>query len=179
MKWNSAIAAMLCLGLAACTQTEGDIAEEFALSPDAPNVDLENPAVQEVLAIRDRAATALQQGDAETFAAGIDEGFVASNPADQLARKEAMVAFVANAELRYTGIDTVLAFAQQVAPDIVVLMGNEFTTQSSVPDDATSGQSFVDSRLNRRFTDVYRRGEDGVWRHLAKQSTLVGSEPLD
>lgn len=166
--------------IAACTAGQGeDEPAQRDISPiDGPAIDSDNPAVQDVLAIRERAARALQDGDAETFAEGIDDGFVASNPADRIARKDAMVGFVANAQLRYTGIETELAFAQQVAPDVVVLMGNEYTTQSAVPDDNEGGASFVGSRINRRFTDVYRRDKDGVWRHLAKQSTLVGSEPL-
>ena len=174
----AAIAAVVLMAACSANQEPAN-AEQTISATDGPAIDSQNPAVQQVLATRERAAAALQEGDAETFAAGIDEGFVASNPADQIARKDAMVGFVSSAQLRYTGIETELAFAQQVADDIVVLMGNEYTTQSAVPDDAdASTRSFVDSRLNRRFTDIYRRGDDGVWRHLAKQSTLVGSEAL-
>ena len=174
--WLLAASAAL-LSLPALAQSA--LPPNTTIAPDAAKgaVDLDNPAVQAVLALRAKAAKALREGDAAAFGAIIDDGFVASDPSNTIQRRDEMVGYVSKGQLRYRGIDTALDFAGQVADDIVVLMGVESSRQSAVPPGAKLPVNAVGSVLHRRFTDVYRR-EGGAWKQLIKQSTIIGSEPV-
>jgi ketosteroid isomerase-like protein len=67
--------------------------------------------------------------------------------------------------ISYDSADSIIEFAE-ARGDLVVLMGEEVVT----PKDATrdSGQT-----VHRRFTDVWRRDDDGVWRLTIRQATNI------
>ena len=58
---------------------------------------------------------------------------------------------------------------------LVVLMGVQTSTQSAVPTDGKMERTATSRSLKHRFTNLYRK-EDGTWRLLVKQSTVIAVE---
>ena len=138
-------------------------------------VDTENVAVKTVLAIQDQLHQFGIEGDATSFGALISEDFVASDPSNTIRHRNEIVALVSSGRLQYESIETSIDFARQIDDDLVVIMGTESTLQSAVPADGDLESVATSHKLKRRFTNVYRK-EQGKWRLLIKQSTIIAVE---
>lgn len=155
------ITTLLLLALAnACAETE---------------VARENPAVSAVLTLQDQLHQFAIAGDAASFGALISEEFVASDPSNTIRHRDELVALVSSGRLQYESIETSIDYARQLGDDLVVIMGTESTLQSSVPANGELESVALSQMLKRRFTNVYRN-ENGTWRLLIKQSTIIALE---
>jgi ketosteroid isomerase-like protein len=132
-------------------------------------IDTESAAVNTVLAIQDQLHEFGIAGDAKAFGALISADFVASDPSNTIRHRDEIVALVSSGRLRYESIETSIDYARQIGDDLVVIIGTESTLQSDLESVATS------HKLKRRFTNVYRK-ENGEWRLLIKQSTIIAIE---
>ncbi|MHC4073960.1 MAG: nuclear transport factor 2 family protein, partial [Planctomycetota bacterium] len=97
------------------------------------------------------------------------------DPSNSIRHRDDLIALFSSGQVSYSSFKTSIDYADQLGEDLVVIMGTESSTQSSVPSDAGLEEATVASTLNRRFTNVYRR-EDGIWRLLIKQSTIFSVE---
>ena len=138
-------------------------------------VDSENPAVRAVLAIQDKLHQFGIAGDATAFGALISADFVASDPGNTIRHRDELVALISSGRLQYESIETSIDYARQLGDDLVVVMGTESTLQSAVPADRELESVALSHKLKRRFTNVYRK-EQGDWRLLVKQSTIIAVE---
>ena len=138
-------------------------------------VDTENPAVRAVLAVQDQLHGFGIAGDGSSFGALLSDDFVASDPSNTIRHRDEIVALVSSGRLRYESIETSIDYAKQLGDDLVVIMGTESTQQSAVPTDSGLESVALSHKLKRRFTNVYRN-EQGVWRLLIKQSTIIAVE---
>ncbi len=135
----------------------------------------DDAAVKAALDSQDRMLEYILNGDAEAFGELISEEFVASDPSNTIRHRDDLIALVASGRLKYESIDTSIDYADQLGDDLVVVMGTESTSQSAVPVDGELGNTALSNTLIRRFTNVYRN-EQGVWRLLIKQSTIIAIE---
>ena len=135
----------------------------------------DDEAVKAALDSQDRMLEHMLNGDAEAFGELISEEFVASDPSNTIRHRDDLIALVASGRLKYESIDTSIDYADQLGDDLVVVMGTESTSQSAVPVDGELRNTALSNTLIRRFTNVYRK-EQGVWRLLIKQSTIIAIE---
>ena len=135
----------------------------------------DDAAVKAALDSQDRMLEHMLNGDAEAFGELISEEFVASDPSNTIRHRDDLIALVASGRLKYESIDTSIDYAGQLGDDLVVVMGTESTSQSAVPVDGELRNTALSNTLIRRFTNVYRK-EQGVWRLLIKQSTIIAIE---
>lgn len=150
----------------------------FMAAPQASSdeqIDTEDPDVKSVLAVEKRLLDLMLDGDVEAFGELISPQFVASDPSNTIRRRDELIALVASGRLKYESFDTSIDFAEKVADDLVVIMGNETTRQSAVPVEGALAVKALADSLSRRFTNVYRK-EQGEWRLLIKQSTIIAAE---
>ena len=139
------------------------------------NRETDDAAVKAALDSQDRMLEHILNGDAEAFGELISEEFVASDPSNTIRHRDDLIALVASGRLKYESIDTSIDYADQLGDDLVVVMGTESTSQSAVPVDGELRNTALSNTLIRRFTNVYRK-EQGVWRLLIKQSTIIAIE---
>jgi hypothetical protein len=149
------------------------VAVPLAQSDELVNVD--SPAVKSALAVQDRMLELMQEGDAEAFGELISVRFVASDPSNTIRFRDELIALVASGRLKYESIDTSIDFANEVGDGLVVIIGTETTRQSAVPLEGELARKALANTLRRRFTNVYRK-EQGGWRLLVKQSTIITVE---
>jgi hypothetical protein len=142
--------------------------------PD-PKVDAENSAVRSVLAMQEQMHEYAIAGDGVSFGELISPDFVASDPSNTIRHRDELVAFVSSGRLKYESIETSIDYAQQIGDDLVVVMGTESTLQGAVPVEGDLEEVALTKTLNRRFTNVFRK-EQGSWRLLIKQSTIISLE---
>ena len=135
----------------------------------------DDAAVKAALDSQDRLLEHILNGDADAFGELISEEFVASDPSNTIRHRDDLIALVASGRLKYESIDTSIDYADQLGDDLVVVMGTESTSQSAVPVDGELRNTALSNTLIRRFTNVYRK-EQGVWRLLIKQSTIIAIE---
>jgi hypothetical protein len=151
------------------------LAIELSLAQQSENAETKSPAVAEVLALHSRMNRAALNGEADVLAEYLSANFVASDPSNSIRHRDDLIALFSSGQVSYSSFKTSIDYADQLGEDLVVIMGTESSTQSSVPSDAGLEEATVASTLNRRFTNVYRR-EDGIWRLLIKQSTIFSVE---
>jgi hypothetical protein len=138
-------------------------------------INADNQAVKSVLAVQERMLDLMLDGDAEAFGELISAQFVASDPSNTIRLRADLIALVASGRLKYESIDTSIDFADEVSEGLVVIMGTETTRQSAVPVEGEIAAKALADSLSRRFTNGYRK-EQGGWRLLIKQSTIIAAE---
>ena len=151
------------------------LAIELSLAQQGDDRETKNLAVAEVLALHTRMNSAALNGEAEILAEHLSADFVASDPSNSIRHRDDLIALFSSGQVSYSSFKTSIDYADQLGENLVVIMGTESSTQTSVPSDAGLEEATVASTLNRRFTNVYRK-EDGIWRLLIKQSTIFSVE---
>jgi hypothetical protein len=119
--------------------------------------------------------SAALNGEAEILAEHLSADFVASDPSNSIRHRDDLIALFSSGQVSYSSFKTSIDYVDQLGENLVVIMGTESSTQSSVPSDADLKEATIASTINRRFTNVYRK-EDGIWRLLIKQSTIFSLE---
>lgn len=127
-----------------------------------------DPAVQAVLAQRQRGIEAMISGRMSADTERYSTTFVANTPGNVVVPGEEMLKLFATGNVRYDHVEQNIEYAGSHGPDIVVLMGEEIV----VPGE---GAANAGKRIRRRFTDVFRR-ENGEWRHDLRHANVVSIE---
>lgn len=140
-----------------------------------PAVASENESVRAALKLMDDMDVMLQTGNAAALGGALSREFIASDPSNTIRSRDDLVALVSSGRLKYSAINRETDVARQLGHDLVVVMGTETTTQSAVPAEGRVKEAALTSALRRRFTNIFRK-EDGTWKLLVKQSTIIAVE---
>ncbi|HEY4214730.1 MAG TPA: DUF4440 domain-containing protein [Steroidobacteraceae bacterium] len=124
-----------------------------------------DPAVQEVLKIRQQAIVALTTTGPTAESERYSSTFVANAPGGGVINAKQMQAAFAKGSVKYAKVEMKLDYAASHGPDMVVLMGEEIVVPGAGARNA--GQS-----IRRRFTDIFRK-ENGEWRHDVRHASVI------
>jgi ketosteroid isomerase-like protein len=127
-----------------------------------------HPAIVAALAVRNSGIAASIAHNVDAFAAGLAPDLVVNAPGNRIARRDGVIQFFKADQIRYRSVDSMIEFVE-ARGDSVVLMGEETVTPISTTRDA--GKT-----VRRRFTDVYRKAEDGRWYLTIRQATNISVE---
>jgi hypothetical protein len=94
--------------------------------------------------------------------------YIINAPANRVMRKEQVVAMLAQGQMASDSFERTIE-ATSVTGDVGIVMGYETVTPSA---NSQLGRQFGANALARRFTNVFL-WEDGKWRFLARQATVV------
>jgi ketosteroid isomerase-like protein len=108
-------------------------------------------------------ATALGN-DAAAWDALLSDDFIVNSPRNTIVEKPALLDMVRNGYLSVSAFEQKIEAVRRFG-DMAVVMGEDVQTWS--PPSPNAGQTH-----HRRFTDIWRL-EDGAWRFVARQATLV------
>jgi hypothetical protein len=128
----------------------------------------DDPAVQAVLAQRQRGIEAMMAGTMSADTERYSTTFVANTPSNSVVPGEEMLKLFAAGTVRYAHVEQHIEYAGSHGPDMVVLMGEEIV----VPGEGAANSG---KRIHRRFTDVFRR-ENGEWRHDLRHANVISIE---
>ncbi|HWK54305.1 MAG TPA: nuclear transport factor 2 family protein [Hyphomicrobiales bacterium] len=128
----------------------------------------DDPAVQEVLAIRRQAIVALTTTGPTPESERYSSTFVANSPGGGVVNGEQMQAAFASGNVSYADVEMKLDYAGSHGPDVVVLMGEEIVVPGA-------GSRNAGQRIRRRFTDIFRK-ENGEWRHDVRHSSVIPAD---
>ncbi len=128
----------------------------------------DDPAVQEVLALRRAGIAALTSGRISAETERYSSTFVANTPTSGVVPGHELLALFESGEIVYAHVEQHIEYAGAHGEDIVVIMGEEIV----VPGE---GMPDAGKRITRRFTDVFRK-EDGEWRHDLRHANVVSVE---
>lgn len=123
-----------------------------------------------------READALQMqiivdGDAKAQQEFMHPDYMVNAPANRVMRKEQLVALLANGQMASENFLRVIE-ATSITGNVGIVMGRETVTPAA---DSTLGRQFGNRALERRFTNIFL-WENGKWRFLARQATVVAAE---
>ena len=139
---------------------------QFNYPPDAPWAN--DPAVQEVLALRKKGIEAMTAGRISAETERYSSTFVANTPNGSVVPGGELLKLFADGTFGYAHVEQTIEYAGAHGPDMVVIMGEEIV----VPE---AGAANAGKRIRRRFTDVFRR-ENGEWRHDLRHANIVGMD---
>jgi len=126
------------------------------------------PAITAAVAAATALGTAILSHNAEAWAAGLAADVVVNTPGNAVARRESVIRFFDAGLIAYHSITSIIELAE-ARGDLVVLMGEEVVT----PKD---GAPHAGKIVHRRFTDVFRKEPDGVWRLTIRQATNISAQ---
>ncbi|MBF8269853.1 MAG: hypothetical protein HW386_1562 [Gammaproteobacteria bacterium] len=129
---------------------------------------LQDPVVMEVIGLRQQETAAMLADSAGTEADKYSSTFIANTPDRGVIPRAAMVEFLKSGTVKYDAIDMNIEYAGRHGDDVVVIMGVETVVPGA-------GMRDAGKRVQRRFTDVYRK-ENGVWRHDLRHANVVKVE---
>ncbi|MFO7285911.1 MAG: nuclear transport factor 2 family protein [Gammaproteobacteria bacterium] len=142
------------------------LATAHAQSETPPWAD--DPAVQEVLALRRAGIEAMTSGRMSAETERYSSTFVANTPSNRVVTGRELLELFASGEIVYAHVEQRIEYAGAHGDDLVVIMGEEIV----VPGE---GMPDAGKRITRRFTDVFRK-ENGEWRHDLRHANVVSIE---
>jgi ABC-type sugar transport system substrate-binding protein len=128
-----------------------------------------DPAVQEVLKIRQQAILAMTTTGPTPESERYSSTFVANTPGGGVVNGEQMRAAFARGSVKYAEVEMTLEYAGSHGKEVVVLMGEEIVVPGA-------GARNAGERIRRRFTDIVRK-ENGEWRHDVRHSSVIPAAP--
>jgi len=108
------------------------------------------------------------EGDAEAQEAFMHENYVINGPANRVLRKPVLVEMLAQGKMASDRFERVVE-GVAITGNVGVVMGSEIVRPGA---GSQLNEKFGDRDLQRRFTNVFLF-EDGRWRFLARQATVV------
>gem|GEM_PF-797993 len=109
-------------------------------------------------------------GDVAAQQAFMHPNYILNGPANVIMRKAQVIEMLGQGAMARTGYERIIE-GLQITGNVGVVMGRE----TVVPVGASQlGKLHGETTLQRRFTNVFLF-EDGRWRFLARQATLVGA----
>jgi len=107
-------------------------------------------------------------GDAKAQNAFMHQNYIINGPSNRVLRKPVLVEMLAQGRMASERFErTIEGIA--ITGNIGIVMGSEIVRPAAGSDLA---QRFGKRDLNRRFTNVYIH-EDGAWRFLARQASII------
>ena len=97
--------------------------------------------------------------------------YIFNNPANRILRKPQVISMLALGDMASEGFERVIE-GTAITGDVGIVMGREVVRPSP---GSELGKLHPGKTLQRRFTNVFIF-QNGKWRFLARQATVVGSE---
>ena len=119
---------------------------------------------QEIRTLEDESITAFLAADLPTLQRLWADEFVVNNPLQQVIGCSQVLELLRSGRIRHSSYECQIERVTRHG-DVVVVMGNDRVTD---PPDGTISR--------RRFTNVWQL-QDGAWRTIARQATIVSREP--
>ncbi len=108
------------------------------------------------------------QADARAQQAFMHPNYIINGPSNRVLRKEVLVDMLAHGKMGSDFFERVIE-GLAITGNVGIVMGREVVDPTPTSE---LGQRYGDKVLNRRFTNVFLF-EDGKWRFLARQATIV------
>jgi hypothetical protein len=121
---------------------------------------------QEVRAAEARHVAAALTNDASAWEQMLSDDFVVNSPLNTIVEKPQLLGFIRSGVLSISSFEQRIELVRRFG-DIAVVMGED--TAVWAPPSPNAGQTH-----RRRFTDIWRL-QDGDWRFIARQATLVSN----
>lgn len=109
-------------------------------------------------------------GDVAAQQAFMHPNYILNGPANVIMRKPQVIEMLGQGQMARTGYERIIE-GLQITGNVGVVMGRETVVPAA---SSQLGQLHGDAVLQRRFTNVFLF-EDGRWRFLARQATVVGA----
>lgn len=124
-----------------------------------------------VLAADARQREAVAKGDLKAIAEIAHPNLRVNAPNNRILSREDLIRMVRSGEIRNEVFERV---PEQVVitGDVGVVMGREVVFPGAASEQA---RIYGRKTLNRRYTNVYLRGKDGQWRHLARHANVISN----
>jgi hypothetical protein len=108
------------------------------------------------------------QGDAKAQQGFMHANYIINGPSNRVMRKDVLVDMLAQGQMASDRFERVIE-GLAITGNVGVVMGSEVVHPLPTSE---LGKRYGDKVLNRRFTNVFLF-EDGKWRFLARQATVV------
>jgi len=112
-------------------------------------------------------------GDADAMRALTDPNYIVNSPVNRIVRRDQLVKMLSEGQIASDAIERTIE-ATAITGDVGIVMGRE--TQKPKPT-SELGRVHSERTLERRFTNVFLF-EEGRWRLLARQSTVIQTTQL-
>lgn len=142
---------LLMLAMAACTSvTAAEISEASLRAADAEQMRI------------------IVEGDAKAQQEFMHPNYIINGPSNRVLRKEVLVTMLAQGAMASDRFERVVE-GTAITGNVGIVMGREAVHPTA---SSELGMRHGDATLNRRYTNVFLF-EDGRWRFLARQATIV------
>lgn len=108
------------------------------------------------------------EGDAKAQAAFMHPNYILNGPSNRVLRKPVLVEMLAQGKMASEGFERVIE-GTSITGNIGIVMGREVVRPKA---GSNLGEKFGSKDLQRRFTNVFIF-EDGSWRFLARQASVI------
>lgn len=108
-------------------------------------------------------------GDVAAQQAFMHPNYILNGPANQVMRKAQVIEMLGQGAMARTGFERTIE-GLQITGDVGIVMGRESVVPATT---SQLGKLHGEGALQRRFTNVFLF-EDGRWRFLARQATVIG-----
>lgn len=129
-----------------------------------------DPVIAAALAARARLDAGFAAQDVDAVAAVSARDLIVNTPANRVARLETVIGFFKGGRMNYESLDVTIE-GVDARGDHVVLMGEEVVTPKETSPNPNAGKT-----VRRRFTDVWRKEDDGQWRLTIRHATITSVE---
>jgi hypothetical protein len=160
--WITPLAALLALALVPGS----------ASAADKPAPDKAVPDETSLRAADREQSRIVGAGDVAAQQAFMHPNYIINGPANVILRKAQVIQMLGQGGMARTGYERIIE-GLQITGDVGITMGRETVAPAA---GSQLGQLHGEGVLRRRFTNVYLF-EDGRWRFLARQATLVSGPP--
>lgn len=109
------------------------------------------------------------EGDAEAQRRFMHPNYLLNGPSNRVLRKPVLVEMLAQGRMASERFERTIE-QTAITGNIGIVMGSEVVRPRAT---SALGEKFGDEELHRRFTNVFIF-EQGAWRFLARQATVVG-----
>ena len=151
LDFRKCLVALALLALSACASTAG-ISEASLRAADAEQMRI------------------IVDGDAKAQDAFMHPHYILNGPSNRVLRKSALVDMLAQGKMSSESFERVIE-GMQITGNMGIVMGSEVVRPAA---GSNLAEKFGEKALKRRFTNVFIF-EDGRWRFLARQASVVDS----
>jgi len=111
-------------------------------------------------------------GDANAMRAFTHPNYMVNSPVNQIVRRDQLIKLLSEGQIASEAIERTIE-ATAITGNVGIVMGRETQKPKSTSE---LGRAHSEKILERRFTNVFLF-EEGNWRLLARQSTVIQADP--
>ena len=166
MTWKIALGLAAALAVSSCGQNEST--EDTSVPWTGKQIAAQAPDEIGLRAADAKQMQIIIEEDAQAQQQFMHPNYIINGPANKVMRKAQVVKMLAEGQIASDSFQRTVE-ATALTGNVGVVMGDEIVTPAP---DSQLGKLFGGKRLQRRFTNVFL-WENGKWRFLARQATVV------